>query len=251
MLAGAPGTPVALVVAKPAGPDRRVVLRRAPVDRGAVDCRIVEGRVLYLRPWGLSTAIARRVRDHGRAAGAAARLVILDLRDNAGGPVDGGSELADSFLASGTVFSVAGARIPNVDRTYAATPGTSPLESARLAVLVNGNTSGSAEAIAAAVQDHRRGMVLGTRTAGVTYFNIWHRIAGTEWSVPVARLVRASGQPLHGKGVTPDVADDASDATPAGAMSDVACPNIASTAAVSDDPLVGRGVRLLLASPNS
>jgi C-terminal peptidase prc len=249
MLAGAPGTPVALAVGRPGEPDRKVTVRRAPIEEGAVDCRVVGKRVLYLQPWELSASTGRRVRDHGRSAGEAARLVILDLRDNTGGPIDAARDLADSFLASGKMFSAAGARIRNVDKTYTATAGTSSLEEARLAVLVNGETRGVAEAIAAAVQDQHRGVVLGSRTAGKATVDFWFRVGTLQLRIPTARLVRANGAVLDRVGVTPDAADEALAAAGGGPMKDAACPNVASADAVSDDPLVQRAVRWLLASP--
>lgn len=254
LLAGTEGSQVALTVGRAGEPDQTAVLRRAPADAGAVDCRILDGRVLYLRPWGLWTATARRVRDHGRSAGAPARLVILDLRDNPGGAIDGARDLADSFLAEGTILSVAEARDPELARTlnetYSATPGTSALEHARLVVLINANTGGLAEAVAAAVQDNRRGTLLGTRSAGTARIEVWYRVAGTKVPIPAARVLRASGQPLEGRGVTPD-AVGASTPAPSAAWSDVACPRVSSPGAVSNDPEVRRAVDLLLASPVS
>jgi carboxyl-terminal processing protease len=244
LLAGTPGTPVALLVAKPAEPERKVVLRRATLESDVVDCRIIDGRVLYLRPWTLRTASARRIRDHARSAGASAERVILDLRDNTGGPLDGARDVADSFLASGTMFTVAGARVPNVDKAYVASAETSQMESARLVVLVNGNTLGTAEAVAAAIQDHRRGSVLGTRTSGYATVDFWRRIGGLQVPIPTARLLRASGQPLSAVGVTPDSVDD----PPAAAITDAACAGLASPASVSDDQLVRRAAALLMRS---
>ncbi len=253
LLAGTPGSEVALTVGRPGEADRKLVLRRAPTDAPAVDCRVVNGRVLYLRPWGLWSATARRVRDHGRSAGVPARLVILDLRDSSGGSVDGARDIADSFLPAGIIVSVVGARVPNVNKTYSATPGTSEsaLKQARLVVLVNGNTSGSAEAVAAAVQDNRRGRVLGSKTAGAGMVDYVYGLVGMRLSIPTARLLRAGGEPLDGRGVTPDVLDDALAPAPRAAMSDAACPNVASPAAVSDDQLVRRAAGLLLASTDA
>ena len=229
LLAGAPGSEVVLALAKPGGADQKVVLRRAPaLELDAVDCRVLDGRVLYLRPWELQPAAARRVRDAARAAGAAAQLVVLDLRDNPGGSVEGARDLADSFLTEGDIISVAQARIPDVDRTYGATPGTSVLEQARTVVLVNEKTSGTAEAAAAALQDHLRATLLGSHTAGDARLSFTHRFRGVALSVPTARLVRASGKPLDLHGVEPDAIEAPSGSAATEAPADVACPNILS-----------------------
>jgi len=251
-LASAPGTEVALTVGRPGDPDRKIVLRRAAadaVDMGTVDCRVIDGGVLYLRPWDFRTATARRVRDHGRST--SARLVILDLRDNPGGPLDAAQDLADSFLAGGPILTVGGARVPDMEKTYGATPGTSVLERARLVVLANGNTRGSAEAVVAAVQDQRRGRVLGSKTAGAARVEIRYRVAGIELQIPAARLLRANGEPLDGRGVTPDAVGDAPAPAATLAMGDVPCPNAASPAAVAGDPLVRQAAGFLLQAPDA
>jgi len=247
LLAGAPGTDAAVTVGRPGEADRKVVLHRSPRDETALDCRVIEDRVLYLRPWLVTSAAARRVRDDARAVPGAARLVVLDLRDTEGGQVAGAAELADSFLTSGTILSLDGARVSGVNRVYTATPGTSLLEDAQVVVLVNGHTGVTAEGVAAALQDGRRATLLGSRTAGIGVVYTWETIAGLRLYIPTARLVRAGGQPIAGRGVTPDVLEGAAAAEAPSKLRDVACPGVASTGAVAGDELVVRAVRMLLA----
>ena len=230
------------------GADRTVVLHRAAAGTPPVECRILDARVLYLRPWSLQPAAARRVRDGARLAGAASALVILDLRDSVFGNVDGARDLVDSFLAGGTIVSQAGARNPEGNRTYVATPGTSSLEQSWLAVLVNGNTSGVAEAAAAAVQDHRRGTVMGSRTAGEGVVGTIQDFSGVRVWVPFAHLARASGERIDARGVTPDVQDGSEAPAPGTQTSDVACPNTVSRTPVASDPLVQRAAALLVSA---
>ena len=247
LLAGIAGSEAVLTLANADGAGRTLVLRRAAaVETDAVDCRVVDGRVLYLRPWRLEAATARRVRDDARSAGIPARLVILDLRDTLGGSVQGARDLADSFLSGGPIVSIAGTRRAGLDETYSATPGTSVLEQARVVVLVNEKTRGTAEAVAAAVQDHRRGTVLGARTAGDATVEVAQTFRTVTLPVPVGYLLRASGQRLDGGGVVPDVLEGVSDAARSAIARDEACPNVASTHAVADDPLVRRAASLLL-----
>jgi C-terminal processing protease CtpA/Prc len=104
---------------------------------------------------------------------------------------------------------------------------------------------GTAEAVAAAVQDHRRGTVLGGRTAGDATVEVAQTFRTVTLPVPVGYLLRASGQRLDGGGVVPDVLEGASDAAPSAIARDEACPNVASTHAVADDPLVKRAASLL------
>jgi carboxyl-terminal processing protease len=245
LLDGATSADVALTLGGGDGGERHVVLHRAVAGTPPVECRILDARVLYLRPWNLLPTAARRVRDDARSVGTANALVILDLRDATAGTVEGVRDLVDSFLAEGKIVSLVDARNPEANRTYAATPGTSGLEQAWLVVLVNGNTAGVAEAAAAAVQDQRRGTVLGSRTAGEGVVGAYQDISGVRVWVPFARLIRASGERIDGRGVEPDVVDASAAPVPVAQTSDVACPHTVSRTPVASDPLVRRAVELL------
>ncbi|WP_248345739.1 S41 family peptidase [Anaeromyxobacter paludicola] len=71
-------------------------------------------------------------------------------------------------------------------------------------VLVNEDTTGAAEAVGAALQDHQRATVLGSNTAGrgkvTSTLTCWE----VPMEIPVARLVRPGGRALDGIGVGPD-----------------------------------------------
>jgi len=250
LLAAPIGAEVYLTVGKPGQPDRKVTLSRAAEEKGAVDCRLLAKRVLYLRPWILGPSAARRVRDFGRISEASAGLVILDLRDTSRGRVDSARDLADSFLASGTIVSAEGPALAEADKTFTATPGTSEFERARVVVLVNGHTRGPAEALAAAIQDNRRGTILGSKTAGNGTIDVVRRISGMDLSLPVASLLRPSGEPIEGHGVMPDILDGTSQTlAPGSPISDETCPNVVSPGPVASDATVRRGVELLLTTP--
>jgi C-terminal peptidase prc len=248
LLDGATAAEVSVTLGGAEGAERRVVLHREIAGTPPVECRILDARVLYLRPWTLQPAAARRVRDDARSAGGASALVILDLRDATRGTVEGIRELVDSFLVGGTIVSLADAHNPESNRAYVAAPGTSGLEQAWLAVLVNGNTAGVAEAAAAAVQDQRRGTVLGTRTAGEGVVSVSHDISGIRVWVPFAHLLRASGERIDLRGVAPDVLEWSTASPPDARTSDVACPNTVSRTPVASDPLVQRAAALLISA---
>jgi carboxyl-terminal processing protease len=86
-----------------------------------------------------------------------------------------------------------------------AVPGSGQWAPLPLAVLVNRGTTGSAEIVAAAVQDHGHGAVVGTPTAGLGTINtIWPLPDGSGLSLPTARYFRPRGASLSA-GVTPDI----------------------------------------------
>jgi carboxyl-terminal processing protease len=172
-------------------------------------------------------------------------LVILDLRGNGGGFLDPAEELADLFLQSGPILSIE-RRAPAPRETRQAKSGTSPLESARLAVLVDGETASGAEAVAAAIQDNHRGTVIGNPTAGVARIRVVYEVAGGALSLTTARLLRANGEAIDHRGVIPDIVVDAHQESSAPSLVDAACPGFASPAPVAKDAAVAQAVAFLL-----
>lgn len=245
-LAGPAGSEVHLGVGRPGEPERDVVVRRGADDPAAVACATLGGKVLYLRPAGLVPAAARRVRDLGRAAGWPAPPVILDLRGVTGGLLEGAQELGDTFVVEGPLFGLASSRDPSIDRSFRAEPGTSPLEQARLVVLVDGGTGGAAELLAASLQDARRAGLRGGTTAGAFIVHRAFGFGGERQLIPIAALVRSGGQSLQG-GVAPDVADDGQSPGPSPALLAAPCAGDDAPAATAADPVLQRAAAGLLA----
>jgi carboxyl-terminal processing protease len=104
----------------------------------------------------LGDALARLQEDgmHG---------LILDLRWCPGGYLDEAVTVASLFLRDGVIARVK-MRVREVEAHECKTPG--PFATLPLVVLVNGETSGGAELIAAALQDHHRAIIVGQRTLG-------------------------------------------------------------------------------------
>lgn len=89
--------------------------------------------------------------------------LILDLRSNGGGTLQGAVEMADLFLDGGGIVSVRSRR--GTERSFDAAATTSDLDFP-IVVLVNGGSASASEIVAGALQDNGRAKVLGTRTFG-------------------------------------------------------------------------------------
>lgn len=207
-LRGAPGTAVHLRVHRPA--------RAAPLDfdltRSAIAVSSVRGRPLapgygYLRVVqfndGTKADLAAALADLQADAGALQGLV-LDLRNNPGGLLDAAVAVAETFLDGGLVVYTAG-RGTESETRYDAAPGDA-LHGAPIAVLVNGGAASAAEIVAGALQDRRRGAVLGERSYGkgsvqsVVYFQKRRAIKLT-----TARYHLPSGTSIQAAGIAPDI----------------------------------------------
>ncbi len=93
------------------------------------------------------------------------KSIVLDLRGNPGGLLDIAVNICDKFLPKGDLIVTTKGREENSEKKY--TANEEPLVgNARLAVLVNGNSASASEITAGAMQDHDRGVIIGTKSFG-------------------------------------------------------------------------------------
>jgi carboxyl-terminal processing protease len=139
------------------------------------------------------------------------KALVLDLRSNPGGMLDGAVTISDLFVESGRILTVKGR---NGETTYdAKAEGT--FTNFPIALLVNRKTSSAAEIIAACLQDHQRAVVVGERTFGQGIVRSLFKLktgAGA-MKLPVAAFYRPNGKSMNrfpnskdsdDWGVTPD-----------------------------------------------
>lgn len=164
MLEGKPGTTVDMTVIRPSKPDPdKITLTRAVINAPALSQQQYnDSTILYLKPGVLTAA---RVDEIAAAIKAApkGRKILLDLRDCTGNDLAQGVRLANFFIKDGTVATLEGQQYPQ--QTFAADPAKL-LTDAPVAVIVNRGTYGAGELAAAAIEDLKRGDVVGERTFG-------------------------------------------------------------------------------------
>ena len=206
---GAPGTNVRLTVVRP-GRDRPfdVTITRAIIDIPAVRSE-VRDRVGILTITGFNRntteATQRAMADIERQLGGPPLGYILDLRSNPGGLLDQAVGLSDLFLERGEVVSQRGRRRTDIERYYAR-PGDAA-KGAPIIVLVDAGSASAAEIVAAALQDHRRAIVMGERTFGKGSVQTLIPLGRgtTAIRLTTARYYTPSGRSVQEGGVTPDI----------------------------------------------
>jgi len=130
--------------------------------------------------------------------------LILDLRNNPGGVLNGAVEVADDFLNEGAIVQTKG-RGNGSDQTFKATPGDL-LKGAPMVVLVNGGSASASEIVAGALQDHRRAIILGERTFGKgSVQTILPLGNGTAVKLTTARYYTPNGRSIQAEGIEPDI----------------------------------------------
>lgn len=130
--------------------------------------------------------------------------LILDLRNNPGGLLDQAVKVADHFLESGIIVSIGGRKEEQKQKWVAHPEGTIPRYP--LVVLVNGGSASGSEIVAGAIQDHGRGIIVGTQTFGKgSVQTIIPLKDGSGLRLTTARYYTPNGRSIQAKGITPDI----------------------------------------------
>jgi carboxyl-terminal processing protease len=179
-----------------------VTLERVRIATHAVSARDVgkgKDRVRVIQIRTFAAGVAHQVRQLALHAPA----VVLDLRGDPGGLLDEAVATASIFVQKGRIVSWDGL---NVGRHVRDASGTA-LPTMPLAVLVDGRTASAAEIVAAAIQDHKRGAIVGQRTFGKGSLQSVEPLAnGAALKLTIAEYRTPKGRDLHGKGVIPNIA---------------------------------------------
>jgi carboxyl-terminal processing protease len=104
------------------------------------------------------------------------RRLVLDLRDNPGGPLDQAIRVSNRFLPRGELIVYTRGRIPNAEQDYRATE-ESDYTNIPIVVLVNRRSASASEIVSGALQDHDRALVVGETTFGKALVQSVYRIA--------------------------------------------------------------------------
>jgi len=175
LLPGAPGSVAKLRLRRADGSEREV-----SVPRRVVETRSVKGIMRGPDGWRFTLDADRRIayvriaefteRTLGEfdAALAAIRAegvsgMVLDLRDNGGGPLDAAVGVVDRFVSAGGIVSLRGRS--EVGQTWDATASAEDLQ-VPLVVLVNQGSASASEVVAGALRDNKRAKLVGTRSYG-------------------------------------------------------------------------------------
>ncbi len=133
--------------------------------------------------------------------------LILDLRNNPGGLLNQAVAIADLFLDSGLIVYTKG-RNKQQNMVFQAKDHGVMVKPA-LVVLVNEGSASASEIVAGAIQDHQRGLILGTQTFGKgSVQTIVPLQDGAGLRMTTARYYTPSGRSIQAKGINPDVKVD-------------------------------------------
>jgi carboxyl-terminal processing protease len=130
--------------------------------------------------------------------------MVLDLRNNPGGLLDQAIKVSDLFLEQGEIVSTRSRRKDDAHR-WNADPGDLA-KGLPIVVLVNGGSASASEIVAGALQDHRRAIIMGTRSFGKGSVQTIIPVRGHgAIRLTTARYYTPSGRSIQAKGIEPDI----------------------------------------------
>nr|GMD22496.1 carboxyl-terminal-processing peptidase 1, chloroplastic [Ipomoea batatas] len=138
-----------------------------------------------------------------RLQGMGASSFVLDLRDNLGGLVQAGVEIAKLFLNEGETITYTVGRDPQYTRSIVAE--APPLITTPVIILVNKNTASASEIVATALHDNCRAVLVGERTYGKGLIqSVFELQDGSGVVVTIGKYVTPNHMDINGNGIEPD-----------------------------------------------
>ena len=204
---GPAGSTIKLTIRRADREPFEVTLTRQVIKIKSVKSRL-EGKVGYVRVSSFSEQTDAGVREEieklKREANGPLQGIVLDLRNNPGGLLTQAVAVADDFLDKGEIVSTR-ARKPEEAQRFNAKPGDLA-EGLPIVVLINGGSASASEIVAGALQDHKRAIVLGTKSFGKGSVQTIIPLSGHgAMRLTTARYYTPSGRSIQAVGIEPDI----------------------------------------------
>ena len=207
-LRGKPGSQVTITVLREGAEQLlEVPLTREVIQIKSVkEPRLLDAHIGYVRitefhentPKDLSAAFEKLKREGMDS-------MVLDLRNNPGGLLDVAIAVSEQFLEEKALVVSTKGRLRNQNQEFRARHHSLPLDMP-LVVLVNEGSASASEIVAGAIQDHHRGVILGTKSFGKgSVQTVIPLKDGSALRLTTSKYYTPSGRSIHGSGIQPDV----------------------------------------------
>ncbi len=148
----------------------------------------------------LKKAVAKLKKDMGPKL----KGYVIDLRNNPGGLLDQAISVSDAFLEQGAIVLTRGRNLQESQRSNARAGDIT--DGKKIAVLINGGSASASEIVAGAIQDQKRGTVIGTRSFGKGSVQTIIPLDGNgAIRLTTARYYTPSGRSIQAKGIEPNI----------------------------------------------
>ena len=209
IMRGDPGTDIKLTVIRE-GADKPLpfTVTRDIISVKSVKSRILEPDYGYIRISNFQSKTARdlvsEISNLKKENETELKGLVLDLRNNPGGVLSAAADVSDAFLDEGKLVFTRG-RVENSEFEFNAKPGDI-MNGLPVVVLINGGSASASEIVAGALQDHKRAVIMGSKSFGKgSVQTIQELRSGGAVKITTARYFTPSGRSIQGEGITPDI----------------------------------------------
>ncbi|MFI8374612.1 S41 family peptidase [Pseudomonas helleri] len=209
LMRGKIGQKITLTLVRNGGTPFDVTLTRANIQVKSVKSQLLEDGYGYIRITQfqvktgeeVAAALSKLRRENGNKR---LKGIILDLRNNPGGVLQSAVEVVDHFITKGLIVYTKG-RIANSELRFSAT-GKDLSEGVPLVVLINGGSASASEIVAGALQDQKRGVVMGTTSFGKgSVQTVLPLNNDRALKITTALYFTPNGRSIQAQGIVPDI----------------------------------------------
>jgi len=226
---GKPDTQITLTIVRKGETKPIIVtITRAIIKIQSVKSKMLEPGFAYFRVTQFQEhtgeILARSIAQLFKESPVPMKGIILDLRNDPGGLLNGAVAVSAAFLPSGSLIVYTDGRTEDSKMRLSATPehylrgrlkkdyiGALPegIKTVPMVVLVNGGSASASEIVAGALQDHKRAVIMGQRTFGKgSVQTILPLGNNTAIKLTTARYYTPNGRSIQAKGIEPDIVLD-------------------------------------------
>ncbi|PTS82090.1 peptidase S41 [Pseudomonas sp. HMWF032] len=205
---GKAGSDIELTLVREGGKPFDIELTRAVIKVKSVKSQLLDDGYGYIRITQFQVnsgeevgkALAKLRKDNSKKL----RGIVLDLRNNPGGVLQAAVEVTDHFLKKGLIVYTEG-RIANSELRFNADPADAS-EGVPLVVLINGGSASASEIVAGALQDHKRGVLMGTDSFGKgSVQTVLPLNNDRALKLTTALYFTPNGRSIQAQGIVPDI----------------------------------------------
>ncbi|GHG00160.1 peptidase S41 [Deinococcus piscis] len=205
LVRGKQGMPVTITFARGGNP-YTVTMKRKEVPNVSVETAVLDGGVGYI---ALTSFYNKRASEQFQAAvqemkARGVTQLILDMRDNGGGLLNAGVDVADQFMQQGPIVSLR--QKDGKNRLYGEAEASAGDYQGKLVVLVNRNSASASEVVSGALQDVKRATVIGEKTFGKGVAQLpFDTPDGGRVAIVNSEWVTPNGRRINKEGILPDI----------------------------------------------
>ena len=209
LMRGKPGTEIRLTIMRDGvSAPFEVTLERDLIRVTSVKHRMLDEGYGYIRitQFQVHTGeeVVKALNSMHQKSGDTLKGVVLDLRNNPGGVLQAAAEVVDAFITEGRIVYTKG-RLDHAELSFDASPAD-PSRKTPLIVLINEGSASASEIVSGALQDHKRAIIMGTRSFGKGSVQTILPLGGERGlKLTTALYYTPSGRSIQAQGVTPDI----------------------------------------------